>query len=59
MMSEDGPPDDSEKGDVGYRKPPKAMRFTKGQSGNPTGRPRPLAPSLVAGVQFCTVRFGR
>jgi hypothetical protein len=40
MMSEDGPPDDSEKGDVGYRKPPKAMRFTKGQSGNPTGRPR-------------------
>ena len=39
-MSEDGPPDDSEKGDVGYRKPPKAMRFTKGQSGNPTGRPR-------------------
>jgi Family of unknown function (DUF5681) len=40
MMSEDGLPDDSEKGDVGYRKPPKAMRFTKGQSGNPTGRPR-------------------
>jgi Family of unknown function (DUF5681) len=40
MISEDGPPDDSEKGDVGYRKPPKAMRFTKGQSGNPTGRPR-------------------
>ena len=33
-------PDNSEQGDVGYRKPPKAMRFTKGQSGNPTGRPR-------------------
>jgi Family of unknown function (DUF5681) len=40
MMSEDDPPDDSQETDVGYRKPPKAMRFTKGQSGNPTGRPR-------------------
>ena len=39
-MSEDGPPDESEEGDVGYRKPPRAMRFTKGQSGNPSGRPR-------------------
>jgi hypothetical protein len=40
MMSGDNPPDDSEKGDVGYRKPPRAMRFTKGRSGNPVGRPR-------------------
>src|SRR3984957_8226713 len=40
MMSEDDPPDDCEEDDVGYRKPPRAMRFTKGQSGNPTGRPR-------------------
>jgi hypothetical protein len=40
MMSEDSPPDDSEVGDVGYRKPPRAMRFAKGQSGNPAGRPR-------------------
>src|SRR5271167_773673 len=40
MMSADDPPDDSEEGDVGYRKPPRAMRFTKGQSGNPAGRPR-------------------
>jgi hypothetical protein len=40
MMSEDGPPDDSEEGDVGYRKPPRARRFAKGRSGNPTGRPR-------------------
>ena len=39
-MSEDDPPEDSEEGDVGYRKPPTAMRFAKGQSGNPTGRPR-------------------
>jgi hypothetical protein len=41
MMSGDNPPDDdSEECDVGYRKPPRAMRFTKGRSGNPTGRPR-------------------
>jgi hypothetical protein len=40
MMSENSPPNDSGEGAVGYRKPPKAMRFTKGQSGNPTGRPR-------------------
>lgn len=25
---------------VGYRKPPKATRFRKGQSGNPKGRPK-------------------
>src|ERR1700676_5065706 len=40
MMSGDSPPDDSEEGDVGYRRPPRATRFTKGQSGNPAGRPR-------------------
>jgi len=26
--------------DVGYKKPPKATRFRRGQSGNPRGRPR-------------------
>ena len=26
--------------DVGYKKPPKATQFKKGQSGNPKGRPR-------------------
>lgn len=26
--------------EVGYRKPPKATRFKKGQSGNPKGRPK-------------------
>src|ERR1700733_4969827 len=41
MMSEDDPPDDdSEEVDVGYCKPPRAMRFAKGRSGNPAGRPR-------------------
>lgn len=40
MTQGDSPPADSEEGDVGYRKPPRARRFAKGQSGNPTGRPR-------------------
>jgi hypothetical protein len=40
MMSKDGRPDDVEESNVGYRKPPRRTRFTKGQSGNPTGRPR-------------------
>ncbi len=26
--------------EVGYQKPPKATRFVKGQSGNPSGRPK-------------------
>ena len=40
MTSGDGPPDDAEDSGVGYRKPPRAMRFTKGRSGNLAGRPR-------------------
>jgi hypothetical protein len=40
MTSGDGLPDDAEYSGVGYRKPPTATRFTKGQSGNPAGRPR-------------------
>jgi hypothetical protein len=40
MKLEDGPPDDAEDIDVGYRQPPRATRFTKGRSGNPAGRPR-------------------
>src|ERR1700676_165949 len=40
MKLEDGPPDDAEDIAVGYRKPPRATRFTKGRSGNPAGRPR-------------------
>jgi hypothetical protein len=34
---QNGPDDDYE---VGYKKPPKATRFVKGQSGNRKGRPR-------------------
>ena len=40
MTSDAGPPDDVEESNVGYRKPPRNTRFTKGQSGNPAGRPR-------------------
>jgi Family of unknown function (DUF5681) len=40
MTLEDGPPDDAEDIAVGYRQPPRATRFTKGRSGNPSGRPR-------------------
>jgi hypothetical protein len=41
MTLRDVPPEDHEDGDaVGYRRPPKATRFAKGQSGNPAGRPR-------------------
>lgn len=40
MTLRDDPPDDSEDRGVGYRRPPRTTRFTKGQSGNPAGRPR-------------------
>src|SRR5258708_10083462 len=40
MTLEDGRPDDAEDIAVGYRKPPRVTRFTKGRSGNPSGRPR-------------------
>jgi hypothetical protein len=39
------PPDKEHDHQVGYRNPPRHTRFTKGQSGNPRGRP-PGAKSL-------------
>ena len=39
------PPDEEHDHEVGYRKPPRHTRFTKGQSGNPRGR-RPGTKNL-------------
>jgi hypothetical protein len=40
MTWTDNPPDDPNDRKVGYRQPPRATRFKKGQSGNPAGRPK-------------------
>ena len=60
MTSADGP-DDAEYSGVGYRKPPRATRFTKGRSGNPAGRTRGRhreAPYEAVLGQAVTIREG-
>jgi Family of unknown function (DUF5681) len=61
MMSRGGPPDVDEEDGVGYRRPPRATRFTKGKSGNPAGRTRGRrreAPYETVLGQMVTIREG-
>jgi hypothetical protein len=53
-----GVKDNPEDYKVGYRRPPKEKQFRKGQSGNPSGRPKGSRnlPAVISKVCFARVR---